>query len=626
MRERAVVLAAVLVAAGALALDERIEWPWMLLGWVALVPWLAVLDRTRSLREALCSGMLMSLAFVLVTFNWFASSIQAYTGAPRGVALLVMALLAPILEPQFITFALARHLARQRTTGRGSGALRQACPEQSRRAQGERKSAMKSGRGSVHAEPVEALGRVSFQQPARTGPSTGLRTSFWRIAIIGACVYVGTESVWPKLFGDSLGYGLYPSMWMRQAADLAGVYGLTFVLVFANECMLAIFRALGGPLLTSPVARGGNRGGTVIRDAFAPAGCVMASILALLAYGAVRCQEFNAKAASGATVTAGLIQADISQYDRMAAELGTFEAVRLILDAHFALSNEVLARAKLDFLVWPETVYPTTFGSPKSAAGADFDREIAGFVTSTGVPLVFGAYDLEAGNEFNAAMFLQPAKDNSVTFDAYRKASLFPLTERVPALFESGLIRSWLPWLGTWKPGKGPTVLPLTLRGGRTVLVAPLICYDAVDPALAAAAVRRGAELIVTLSNDFWFRYGPAPHGHLVYAAFRSIETRRPQLRVTNTGISGVITATGEIVAAAGVHERAALVGTVTLERRAMTLMLAWGQWFGPTALFVGVALLVAQLLGSQWSGRTRSKHDRNAAGAAAILARKADK
>ena len=108
-------------------------------------------------------------------------------------------------------------------------------------------------------------------------------------------------------------------------------------------------------------------------------------------------------------------------------------------------------------------------------------------------------------------------------------------------------------------------MLPLTLRGGRTVLVAPLICYDAVDPALVIAAVRRGAELIVTLSNDFWFRYGPAPHAHLVSAAFRSIETRRPQLRVTNTGISGVITATGEFLSTAGVHERATLVGTVTL-------------------------------------------------------------
>jgi apolipoprotein N-acyltransferase len=541
-------LGAALVTAAALALDERIEWPWMLLGWAALVPWLAVLDRTRPLREALYSGMLMSLAFVLVTFNWFASSIQAYTGAPRAVALLVMALLAPILEPQFITFALARHLVRRRA-------------------------------------------------PGTADSSTALRRAFRRPAIAGACVYVGTESVWPKLFGDSLGYGLYPSTWMRQAADLADVYGLTFVLVIANECMLAIFRALGGPLLTSPVAKGGNRGGTVIRDALAPAAYVVASILALLIYGVVRCAQYDAKARSGEAVTAGLIQADISQYDRMAAELGTFEAVRRILDAHFTLSNEALARARLDFLVWPETVYPTTFGSPKSEAGAAFDREIAGFVTSTGVPLVFGAYDVEAGDEFNAAIFLQPAKDNSVTFDAYRKASLFPLTERVPAQFESPLIRSWLPWLGTWKPGKGPAVLPLTLRGGRTVLVAPLICYDAVNPALVIAAVRRGAELIVTLSNDFWFRYGPAPHAHLVSAAFRSIETRRAQLRATNTGISGVITTTGEFLSTAGVHERAILVGTVPLERHATTLVLTWGEWFGPTALCVGMALLAAQLL-----------------------------
>ena len=549
LREYAVALGAALVTAAALALDERIEWPWMLLGWVALVPWLAVLDRARSLRQALFSGMLMSLAFVLVTLNWFASSIQAFTGAPRMVALLVMALLAPILEPQFITCALARHLARRRAAG----------------------------------------------------PSTVLRASFWRFAIIGACAYIGTESVWPKLFGDSLGYGLYPSMWMRQAADLAGVYGLTFVLVVANECMFAIFRALGGAPLTFSVVRGSDGRGTVIRDTVAPAVCVLASILALLGYGAVRCAQYEAKARSGKTVTAGLIQADVSQYDRMAAELGTFEAVRRILDTHFALSNETLARARLDFLIWPETVYPTTFGSPKSEAGAAFDREIAGFVTSIGIPLVFGAYDAEAGDEFNAAIFLQPAEDNSVTFDAYRKASLFPLTERVPELFESHIIRSWLPWLGTWKPGKGPVVLPLTLRGGRTILVAPLICYDAVDPALAIAAVRRGAELIVTLSNDFWFRYGPAPHGHLVYAAFRSIETRRPQLRATNTGISGVITATGEFLSTAGVHRRATLTGTVTSERQATTLMLAWGEWFGPTALCVGFALLAAQILGGRY-------------------------
>ena len=50
------------------------------------------------------------------------------------------------------------------------------------------------------------------------------------------------------------------------------------------------------------------------------------------------------------------------------------------------------------------------------------------------MPLVFGAYDVDAGDEFNAAVFLEPAGDGRVEFETYRKARLFPLTERVPAL------------------------------------------------------------------------------------------------------------------------------------------------------------------------------------------------
>ena len=53
-------------------------------------------------------------------------------------------------------------------------------------------------------------------------------------------------------------------------------------------------------------------------------------------------------------------------------------------------------RPRIDLLVWPETVYPTTFGTPKTEAGAALDREIAGFVASSRVPLVFGAYDVDA--------------------------------------------------------------------------------------------------------------------------------------------------------------------------------------------------------------------------------------
>src|SRR5262249_6839897 len=163
--------------------------------------------------------------------------------------------------------------------------------------------------------------------------------------------------------------------------------------------------------------------------------------------------------------------------------------------------DELLAQRSIDVLVWPETVYPTTFGSPKSPDGAAFDREIERFVVHAGVPLVFGAYDADGADEFNAAFVVHPGSADRAV---YRKASLCPLTEHVPPFLESGVVRRWLPWLGTWKPGTGPRVLDVRLRDGRTLRVAPLICYDALDPRLAVGAVRAGAELIVTLSNDSW--------------------------------------------------------------------------------------------------------------------------
>jgi len=471
----------------------------------------------------------MSVAFVVAVFGWFPGAIAAYTGAPVPLAWGLLVVAAPLVEPELVTVALARHLAR----GRGAG-----------------------------------------------------RTA---TALLTACVWVATEWVFPKLFGDTLGHGFLASRLLRQAADVAGAPGLTFVLVLANEGVLG---AVGA-------AR--RRDG---RAALAAAAAVVLPLVALAAYGTIRLHQLADGPDSEARLVVGLVQADVAGYDRLAAERGTFETVRLVLDRHFALSRDALARGAVDVLVWPETVYPTTFGTPKSEAGAAFDHEIAHFVSATQVPLVFGAYDAEAGAEFNAAVVLAPEGEGRVDFDTYRKAALFPLTERVPAVVDSAWLRRWLPWLGTWAAGAGGEAVPITLRDGRTVRIAPLICYDALVPRLAIAAVRRGAEVIVTLSNDSWFADGLGPRLHLVVSAFRSLETRRPQVRATNTGISAVIDATGEVRAQAGVHERTALVATIVPETRATTLVLAWGDWLGPVALGLPLVLLAAARALTALSGR----------------------
>ena len=500
----------------AFALYARVAWPWLVLGWVGLVPWLTVLDRARTWRGTLAASLLLCELFVAAVFAWFVPAIASYTGMLRPVALVVILVLAPLLEPQFVAYALVRRLA------------------------------VRHGMG-------------------------------WSTAAVAAAgMYVGVEWVWPKVFADTLGQGLYASALLRQAADLGGTAGLTFVVLLSNECGAAMLRA-------AAAARG--------RQALlAPAAAVATMLAALLLYGGLRIRQVDNEPALE-PVVAGIVQSNLSRYNRLRAEMGAFDTVRLILDTHFSLSGQVLGGAPLDVLIWPETVYPTTFGTPKNELGADFDREIAGFVQQTQTPLIFGAYDVEGGHEFNAAVFLEPSDDGRVAFDTYRKAALFPFTERVPALLDSPGLRRRFPWLGTWTPGPGGEVVDLMLRGGRTLRVAPLICYDAIDPRLAIAAVRRGAELIVTLSNDSWFAHGQGPHLHLVLSAFRSIETRRPQFRATTTGMSAVITATGELTETLDVDRRATVRGVAAPRHAPWTLMLAWGDWFGPTGL---VASLVA--------------------------------
>jgi apolipoprotein N-acyltransferase len=403
-----------------------------------------------------------------------------------------------------------------------------------------------------------------------------------RAALAGAFAYVGAEWALPKLFGDTIGHGFLAAPRLRQAADLAGAGGLTLVLLLANECVLAALRGAAAP--ASPRAR--------LRAALVPAALLGALLAGLTAYGVLRLRALEPALAAAPRARVAVVQADIAHYRRLRAEVGSFDAVAKILDAHLELSGEAFARGPLDLLVWPETVYPTTFGAPKSEEGAAFDRVIGGLVAGSGVPLVFGSYDAGAGGEYNAAIFLERDGAGRVGFDAYRKAALFPLTERVPAWLEP--LRPLLPWMGTWRAGEGTEAVPVTLGGGREIRAAPLICYDAVEPGLAREAVRRGAELIVTLSNDSWFASGEGPNLHLTVSVFRSLETRRAQARATNTGISALILPTGEIVARAGVHERTALVGELPLVRGEGSLALALGDWLGPASVAAAALLLLA--------------------------------
>lgn len=494
--------------------------PACLLGFAALVPWLRTLNGEVRLAPLLLNAWAMSVAYTAAAFYWFGSALGAYTqiGAPAGLALLLLA--APLFQPQILVFAVVRHVARQRL-------------------------------GGVLA------------------------------ALAGAAAWVAGEWALPRVLGDTFGHGLYPAPLLRQAAELGGATGLTFLLLLSNEALAAA------------LARG-QRG---LRAAAPPLAATAALVLLLAGYGQLAQQPEPPGAAP--VLRMGLVQSNITEYERRRREQGAAAVVREVLDTHFAMSYDAIERQHADAVLWSETVYPTPFGQPKSEAGAALDAEIRTIVDAAGVPFVFGTYDRDAEGEYNAAAFVQPGAG---LVGMYRKTRLFPFTEYLPPALEG--LRAWLPGAGNWRPGTGARIFALRLAdrgaGAREIPVLPLICLDDTDPGLAIEGARLGAQVILTMSNDAWFSdFAKGAALHQAAAAFRSIETRLPQFRVTPSGHSAVIDARGNLLATTRMGEQTLVIGELPVRDPSPTLMVRWGDWVGRTA-----AVFLAGLTALTWLRR----------------------
>src|SRR5208283_6159784 len=74
-----------------------------------------------------------------------------------------------------------------------------------------------------------------------------------------------------------------------------------------------------------------------------------------------------------------------------------------------------------------------------------------------------------------------------------------------------------------------------------------MICLEGLFARHVRELARQGAQILVNATNDSWFGHGMEQDLHLRLTAFRCIETRRPLVRVTNTGYSAVVDIDGSL-------------------------------------------------------------------------------
>ncbi len=363
----------------------------------------------------------------------------------------------------------------------------------------------------------------------------------------------------------SLGYAETAVPVVVQIADLAGVAGVGFVVASVNAALAGWWTARARP----PAERRA-----------AARGVALAALLLVgtLAYGDVRLRAEAARPREDARPVVA-VQGNL--------DLGTqwkSEFYGANLAAYTDLTLAAVKARGAALVVWPESAL--TFFLEREPTYAAYLAQLAGearITLLTGGPRVL-AHD--GREEFrNAAFLVTPTGTTSLV---YEKGRLVPFAEYFP-LAGMTLLRRKFGKVREFTPGalQAPFATPVGAAG-------MMICNEAMLGAEAIDRVRRGAEWLVTLTNDSWVGRRQYAEIALAMVRLRAVEVRRWLVRASTSGPSAMIDPAGRVVDALA-FDTHGVVRADVVPRRDRTVYARIGDAFAWACVALTVvALLVA--------------------------------
>jgi apolipoprotein N-acyltransferase len=245
-----------------------------------------------------------------------------------------------------------------------------------------------------------------------------------------------------------------------------------------------------------------------------------------------------------------LVQGNIGNTEKLAAELGKGYD-REILRRYFDLTDKALnaSNTKVDFVMWPETAFPALLG--EDFKSNEHPLALGKYLSERKLALITGAYSYEKQSRLITNSLLVLDKNGEIVPPHYSKSILLAFGEYIPGERIFPQIRQWLPPTGHFARGAGPTAL-LQWNGYK---MGAQICYESLFPGFSRSLAELGAQFIVNVTNDSWYGTWQEPYQHMYMTLARGVEFRRPVLRATNTGISTVSLASGEILQRSPIHK-----------------------------------------------------------------------
>lgn len=372
---------------------------------------------------------------------------------------------------------------------------------------------------------------------------------------------------------------------------------------------IAKFAQFGGALMVGFIVMSFNTLVLVFTEAFTKEGRRVVSFflfLGLLGYFLSRQSDgffIGSLRASGAEITAAVIQpvlpVDLAKSsDEFASQNKAFlEKTRKLLD-DFLKSPQ---GGHPDLIIWPESPLALEYGTDEAITQNlnQIAREYRSY-------FIFSAIGRDGQKIYNSAQTLNP---EGKPLNRYDKRRLMPFGEYVPFRPLIG----WLvpPMVGDFNQGTSATVNTLKLLPRESFVVNEketqgevalqrttnflrlgiFICYESAYPVLVSDFVRQNAGMLVNISDDAWFGDSAGPRQHMDHVRMRAIENYRDVLRVTNSGVTGLIRADGSVEGEIPMFSPQATVLRAS-EHKELTFFAKYGNWFAVSSFSLVVLLL----------------------------------
>ncbi len=381
---------------------------------------------------------------------------------------------------------------------------------------------------------------------------------------------------WSRLFFFSgftwnpVGLSLADPPYAIQFASLFGVYGLSFWVIFVNAMALCRRGKLWSVLALIPYLFGVGQMGWV-ESMGEPAKNIS---VALVQTGILPEQKDFQSDSPEAFIH------PLHQWERIWTVLEKISPVDLIVLPEAAVSLSVYQ--PFYFLKNVKKAWEAHFGTALlegkgevQVSNAFLSQMLANHFQSN---VIVGFDSKERSSRYNSVFLFKPGKQE---IDQYNKRVLVPVAEYVPFPKIEWLSDFLVDEFGigdSFDLGKEAELLfgEKFSAFKEPFPIGVSICVEETYSHLIRDFRRKGAELLVNVSNDVWFPRSRLPKQHFQHGQIRAAENGVYVLRSCNTGITGAIDCFGRVVQTLPPSEKEADLLYLSMPVRSFSTLYTW--------------------------------------------------